>query len=360
MLRPWIVLLATALTASTAPPTEIQLEITKKVPLEGELEDLVTFGLLKEMSCDSDGHIFSPSTRKYGSADNAVVRFTHDATSFKVFSIETLKHLEKGAIVDFELESNGGLFVLAREVLKYSEEEVPTEFGDTFLLHYDKGGKVLSQLLVKLDINSFTPTALTVLANGEFVVAGYRLSEEKTFVILEKFGADGNFDIRLTLNPMGTRTSNAKTVSSMRVVRPAMIKANGRIYLLRGTTTEPIYILSESGKLEKTLQLKPAGVEFDSPKIVGNNLLVSKHRVASEGVEVLNGPRRVDLPIFNLESGELEDEYYWHEETLGLACYSNGLLTFVGQDESTRPPGWAIFEARPASRGNQKAIVTGR
>jgi hypothetical protein len=363
MRRLCIATLIAALAASATSPTEIKLAITKKVPLNGELEDLVTFGLLEEMSCDSDGNIFSPSTRKYSSANNAVVRFTHDATSYTKFSIDALTHLSGGTIIDFDLEPSGELYVLARQVLKYSEVEVPMEFGEDFLIRYNKSGKALSQLQLKVDTDNFSPTGLAVLSSGEFLVVGYRLAEGKTFMIAESFQHDGNLKARFELGHGGTRTSNGKTVSSPRVFHPVAVKANGLIYVMRGSTTEPIYVLSEAGQLLKTIQLKPLGLEFDSPKIMGNNLIVREHPPFSDeetGIRIRTGPQRVNLPLFSLESGDIADEYYWHEETFGLACYTSESLTFIGQDLSAMPPGWAIFEAKPASPAKSRGIVTGR
>jgi hypothetical protein len=58
------------------------------------------------------------------------------------------------------------------------------------------------------------------------------------------------------------------------------------------------------------------------------------------------------------ETGEVVVEYYWHEETLGLACYAPGSLTFIGQDLATDLSAWAIFEARPASTSRRKRTAT--
>src|SRR5579862_4618287 len=350
MRRFCVATLLIALAASTA-PVRIELVVTKKVALRGELEDLVTFGLLKEMTCDSAGNIFSPSNRKYGSALNAIVRFPPDATSFTKFSIDALPHLQNGTIVDFGLEPNGDLYVLARQVLKYSEVQVPIEFGENFVVHYDNRSRVLSQLRLKSNMKNFAPTGFAVLKNGEFLVVGYKQAEGKTFMITQVVQTDGNLRSKFDLNPAGTKTSNEKTVASPRVVDPIAIKANGFVYVMRGTTTEPVYVMSEAGQLLKTIELKPPGLEFDSPKILGNDLIVEAHLPPEEdntGIKIRTAPYRRSFPIFNLETGDIAAEYYWHEQSLGIACYSPGLLTFIGQEGSS-PFEWAIFQAKPAS-----------
>jgi hypothetical protein len=312
---------------------DFQLTVTKKTTLKGDLEDLVVFGGIKEMTCDSTGNIFSPSTRKYSSADNSIVRFPHDASSFAKFSIDSLESLENGTITDFELLPSGELFVLARQVLKYSKVEVPIEFGKNFVLHYDHSGKVLSQLELKLDTDNFSPTGFATLKEGQFLVVGYRQAEGKTFVIGEIFLPNGNLKTRFDLAGDGTKTSKGKTVESPRVLHPAAIKAHGLIYVLRGTTTEPVYVLSEAGQMTKTIHLKPIDIEFDSPKVLGNDLIVREHPPFSDeatGIRIRTSPRRVNLPIFNLETGEVVDRYYWYNETAGLVCATPQSLTFIG------------------------------
>jgi hypothetical protein len=364
MLR--LVIAVLVLTSLAAPglPLSVELVVTKKVELRGPLEDLVTFGLLKEMTCDSRGHIFSPSNRKYGDAINAIVRFTDDAASYRTFSIDELKYLEDGTITDFDLEPNGDLYVLARQVLKYSPQTVPVEFGRTFIVHYDQDGTVRSQVQLKMNTDNFRPTGLAVLKNHEYLVVGrQQISEGKTFMTAQIFEANGNLSTKLGLNRDGTKTSNSGAARSTRVFNPIAIKANGFVYVMRGTTNELIYVLSETGSLLKTIQLKPDSLEFDSPQIIGNDLIVDEHSPLSKetdaGVEVRSGPQRRSFPVFSLETGEIILEYYWHEETLGLACYAPGSFTFIGQDLATNPSGWAIFEARPAGPDRRKPPGTG-
>ena len=354
--------------ASSTAPVHIELVITQKVALRGELEDLVTFGLLKEMNCDSAGNIFSPSNRKYGDALNAIVRFPPDATSFTKFSIDALPHLEDGTIVDFDLEPNGDLYVLARQVLKYSEVNVPIQFGENFVVHYDTKSQVLSQLQLKLNTENFAPTGLALLKSGEFLVVGYKQEDGKTFIIGQITRPDGSLKTRFELNPGGTKTSNEKAASGARVFHPIAIKANGFVYVMRGTTTEPVYLLSETGQLIKTIELRPLGLEFDSPKIIGDDLIVQAHTIPSDednsgiennsGMKVRTTPYRRSFPIFSLKTGNIVAEYYWHQESLGLACYSPGLLTFIGQELSL-PLEWAIFQAKPAGSATAKTSLRG-
>ena len=368
MKRSCLAMLVATLLAAAAYPVDMQLTVTKTTPLKGELEDLVTFGLLKEMTCDSNGNIFSPSNRKYGSALNSVVRFPHDASSFAKFSIDSVPGLERGTITDFELEPGGDLFVLARQVLKYSDVEEPLKFGKTLLIRYDQNGRVLSRLELKLNTTDFSPTGIAMLRRDEILVVGGHSVNGKTFVICQVFRQDGTLRRRFTLNPAGTKTSNGKAVRSTRVVEPLALKAGGAIYVLRGTTTEPIYVLSESAELVRTIQLKPTEIEFDSPKLLGAELVVQEHHpIVDQPVDPRTGPvfrqpQPVELPVFSLVTGKVVDRYIWHNESASLACAAPESLTFIGQDP-TSGFAWSVFEASPGRHisGTNSAInsVTG-
>jgi hypothetical protein len=260
--------------------------------------------------------------------------------------------LDGGTITDFELEASGELFVFARQVLKYSDVEVPVEFGKSFLIHYGQGGKILSRLELKLDTSNFEPTGIAMLQGGEVLVVGRHGEHEKTYLIAEILSSDGNLQGRYTLNPNGTKTSKNKTVLSPRVFQPTAVKANGLVYILRGTTTEPVYVLSQTGHLLRTIQLKPTDMEFDSPKILENELIVRDH---------LRQSPQSTLSVFSLQTGEVVDRYFWqHNGAAGLACAASHSLTFIGQDVSHEDIGWAIFETGPGPISTTKPSATGR
>ncbi len=128
-----------------------ELEISRKIHLKAEIEDVVAYGLVKEMTCDAAGNIFTPAMRKYTEATDSVVRVRPDGQTYFRLSLRQVRQLGDGDITDFAVESNGEVFVLARQVLKYSDLEKPQEFGNTFLIHYDRDGKVVAQQRLAVD-----------------------------------------------------------------------------------------------------------------------------------------------------------------------------------------------------------------
>ncbi len=279
-----------------------------------------------------------------------MLRIAPDAVSYSQFSIDPLPQLEDGDITDWVLEPNGHIYALARRVLKYSDVTVPIEFGDTFIVHWDPSGKLVNQVRLALDANGFSPTGLALLAGGDYLIVGYTRIGDKIRVLAQSFGVNGGLMNKLDLGHDGTKASKGRTVRSKRVYHPMAVKANGLIYVLRGTTTEPVYVFSETGSLEGTLLLKYPGLEFDSPHIFKNDLIVHAHRPIADNAPTFtfrSGPGRVDYPVFDLHTGEVVQEYYWNEETIGLVCYTRDVLTFIGQDVSSTPTVWAIFFAKP-------------
>ncbi|MGD0305879.1 MAG: hypothetical protein ABSC71_13730 [Candidatus Acidiferrales bacterium] len=347
--------------APDAPPS-VELAIASHTPLSADLADLVLFGGLKESYCDASGNIYSRTDRKYGSAIDGVVRFTHAGSSYVKFSIDKLPELSDGTITDFEVEPGGDIYALARQVLKYTPTTVPIEFGHNFIVHFDANGKASAQIRLQIDTSEFNPTGFALLKNGGYLVVGARRADHTTQMAAQLFHQDGSFASKLELDHAGTKSSNGDSLQSTRVVDPAAIHSSGFIYVMRGYTIEPVFVLSEDGKLVKTIQLSPPGIEFDSPKISGDDLMIHAHTPPPEPIGFAGGipirPRAdVNYPVFSLNSGAITVRYHWKNESFGVACYQPGHLTFIGQDAAFGP--WEIFEAGPAATSNQHHVASG-
>jgi hypothetical protein len=109
--------------------------------------------------------------------------------------------------------------------------------------------------------------------------------------------------------------------------------------------------------------LSPADLEFDSPTILGNELIVKEHPPSanpSTGIIELTHPTRINLPIFSMETGKVTDRYFWYNETAGLACVTSTSLTFIGQDISSVIPDWVVFETKPVGSRKSSSSAAGR
>jgi hypothetical protein len=151
---------------------------------------------------------------------------------------------------------------------------------------------------------------------------------------------------RQTLIPnKRTQASNSETVSSMSVLRAMTVKSDGLVFVLRGSTRDPIYAFSDSGELIRTIKLKPENIEFSSPNIYGHQL--NQHKPARKSGTMLS-ERELDIfPVFDLDSGALVREFEWRQDG-ELACYDQNGLTIVHQGlDYPANSYWAIVKAQP-------------
>jgi hypothetical protein len=324
------------------------LEVSRKIHLKAEIEDVVAYGLVKEMACDAAGNIFAPAMRKYTEATDSVVRIRPDGQSYLRFSLGQARQLRGGDITDFAVEPNGEVFVLARQVLKYADLEVPQEFGNTFLIHYDRDGKVIGQLRLAVDTNDFEPTGFAVLQDGETLVVGRAHASTRLRVLAQVFRGDGGLKSRLNLGGEGSEASKTGRIASTRVVRPKAIRVGNSIYVLRGTTGEPVYALSDAGELLRSIPLKGPDIEFSAPLVQGNELIVHKHLPAPE--DLSSQEPRSEYAVFDLQTGSLVRTLSWNQAGVGLACSSLGKMVFMGQDQTPGGEGWVIFQADSVPR----------
>jgi hypothetical protein len=137
----------------------------------------------------------------------------------------------------------------------------------------------------------------------------------------------------------------------MSVLRPMTVKADGFIFVLRGSTRDPVYVFSDTGELIRTVTLKAANLEFSSPMVFGNQLVVHQHRAAptTDGVPVLTEPELNVFPVFDLNSGVLVQQFEWRQDG-ELACYDQSDLTIVQQGmDYPDHDYWAIIRAQPGA-----------
>jgi len=343
--------LALALAAPAAAQLETPLTITRTVPLSNELAQMAVPGGLKESACDAAGNIFTPTSRNHAGAVNSVLRIAPDGSFYSRFSIDSLPQLQNGDISDWGVGAQGDVYALAREVLQYSESQAPLKFGDTFIVHWERGGKLAAQLRIVPQGKHFIPSGLAALDGGAYLVAGYERHGWKIKISAQIFGGDGAFRRAIELG-RGAEESNGLTVASSRVYEPAALQAAGAIYVLRGSSREQVYVFSPGGELLRTVALQRPGLEFDSPHIVGNDLIVHAHPAAPDPADPAAAAppaRLVTLPVFDLRTGRSAEEYYWSEPTLALVCYAPDKFTFLGQQSKMPSSRWAIVYAEPGS-----------
>src|SRR5579859_2438161 len=342
-------ILAALATASTVlAQSHVPIKGTQNVRLSASVEQAI--GLEDRMRCDSTHDIYIPANRSYSSAWGSVVEIMADGKQFHSFSLDDIPNLETGAVEDFEITDTRGLYVLAREVRKYSDAQVPLEFGATYVLRFSPAGKLENQIKLNADFGDAKPTGLAVLKGEDFLVASYLYtSDKKVQIFANIFSSNGSLKRKESLSGEGTQASNRGSVGSMSVIQPTTVKSGGQIFVLRGSTREPIYVFSDSGDLTRTIRLQATDLEFVSPRIAGNRLVVHREDPPHPSGSVLKERDLAVFPVFDLDSGALVQQYEWRQPG-ELACYDGTTLTVVQQGlDYPAKNYYALINAQPIS-----------
>jgi len=339
-------------TASTVfAQSHVPIEGTQNVRLSASVEQAMAVdGLKDRMRCDAAHDIYIPANRGYSSAWGSVVEIMADGKKFRSFSLDDIPNLETGTVEDFEITELGGLYVLAREVRRYSDAQVPVEFGATYVLRFSPAGKLENQIKLNTDFGGAKPTGLAVLKGENFLVASYLYtSDKKVPIFVNIFSSDGSLKRKESISGEGTQASNSGSIGSMSVIQPMTVKSDGRIFVLRGSTRDPIYVYSGSGDLTRTIRLQATDLEFVSPRIAGNHLAVNREDPPHPSGSVLTEPDLAVFPIFDLDSGALVQQYEWRQRG-ELACYDGTTLTIMQQNsDGPAESYYSIIKAQPIS-----------
>lgn len=346
----WSSISSIALCCLAVGQTHTPIKGTQNIRLTTAVQNSVAMGGVKDrMRCDAAGNIYTPANRGYSSAFGSVVEIMADGKHFHSFSLDGLARLDTGHIEDFDVTADAQLYVLAREVARYSDLQAPVAFGSTYVLRFDSAGTLKSQTRLDADFGEAKPTAIAVLRAGDFLVAGYSYWPDETVSLFaDLFSPDGVRKKQTLIPNKRTQASNSETVSSMSVLRAMTVKSGGLVFVLRGSTRDPIYVFSDSGELIRTTKLQPENIEFSSPNIYGHQLVVHQHRPARKSGTMLIEREPDIFPVFDLDSGALVRQFEWHQDG-ELACYDQNVLTIVLQGlDYPANSYWAIVKAQPA------------
>jgi hypothetical protein len=341
----WAVIGALLLVSPAKAQSHVAIKATQNIRVAAAVEHAIQIdGVKDNMRCDDAGNIYTPANRGYSSAYGSVVKIMADGKHFREFSLDNVPHLAAGHVEDFEITDHG-LYVLAREVTKSSNLGEPVEFGSAYILRFGATGNLEQQARLNTDFGGAKPAGLAVLKREEFLVASYSLtSDGKARLFASVFTSDGSLKRTVPISGDGTQASNSRSVCSISVLRPMTVKAGGLIFVLRGSTREPMYVFSDRGEMIRTVKLQAADVEFSSPTISGNQLIVHQHQPAppeSVRVRVLPDLPLEVFPIFDLDTGAMVQQFEWRHGG-ELACYDRKALTLMHLGD-----GYEIIRAEP-------------
>jgi hypothetical protein len=221
--------------------------------------------------------------------------------------IDRTPKLKGGSIEFFRPLEEGGVIALVRTVREYDKFNNPKTYRDTFAVIFDPAGAIASATELKLPSSADSVTALARLKLGWFL-AGY--THDTTSIDLQVFLFDeaGGFIKQVMLPESRQKASRTGSVESSTVFRPtALSTVDGDILLFRGFSNQPIYRFSLTGELKQTIKLQPNGIDFWSPRLLGDDLFVQA-AIEPEKLGVGSGIPRYSTRSFALCISSLRPE----------------------------------------------------
>jgi len=333
------------------------LEIVSETKLPRDVYDTVAIGgLNKDIQCDAEENVWIPGLRGYSDTFSSLVRFGPNKATVHV-DIDRDRRLENGSIEYFSPLRNGGVLALVRTAAEYNELDrspaTPKRYADTYAVTFGPSGKISSIVQLRVPSSAGKITALARLKNG-WLAAGYTYESESIAMQAYLFDPAGNFTKEVVLPENRTKSSRTGTAGSRAVFRPtALTTADGNVLVFRGFSGQLLYRFSETGKLLESKRLHPDGIDFASPRLIGNSLLVNAD-VPDEKIGDLDGipivRSRSAFPIFDLKTGKMTEVLTWMDQgTVGCFNGTRLLIFKEGVDTGT----WRILTLEPAGRKMQ-------
>ena len=331
-----------------------QLEIVKESRLPKDVFDLVAVGGPNAgIQCDAEKSIWIPG-RGHSSAVSSLVRYRPGETMLH-FDIDSVPELKNGSIEYFSPLREGHVLALVRTVAEYNEvyglQTTPKRYADTFAVTFAPSGRVDRIVQLRLPSSAAKVTALAQLSNG-WLVAGYTYDNKSIDMRAYLFDGNGSFTKELALPGAHNKASRTGDAESSAVFRPTALRtADGGVLVLRGFSSQSFYRVSDTGELLETKKLEPDEIDFWSPRLVGNSLMVEAdvrpERIGKLGsIPVVRF--RSAFPIFDPTTGRMTEVMTWMDYgTVG--CFDGTRLTVFKQSAPGLESTWRILTLERAT-----------
>jgi hypothetical protein len=320
--------------------TTTRLEIVKESKLPKDIFDIVAVGGPNAgIQCDAQENIWIPGLRGYSSAVSSLVRYRPGEAILHI-DIDTVPRLKNGNIEYFSPLRDGNVLALVRTVAEYDEVDgrptTPKRYVDTFAVTFTPAGTVSEIVQMRLPSSAAEMTALAKLQNG-WLVAGY--THDSTFIDMRAYVFDGtgSFKKEIVLPGAHNTASQTGSAESIAVFRPTVLRTtDGSLLVFRGFSSQSFYRFSDSGELLEAKKLEQDGIEFWSPRLIGNSLMV-RADVHPEKIGKLGSIPvvrfRSAFPIFDLATGKMLEVMTWMDYG-SVGCFDGTHLTVLKQANS--------------------------
>jgi hypothetical protein len=334
-----------------------RLEIVKESKLPKDVFDIVAVGGPNAgIQCDAQESIWIPGLRGYSSAVSSLVRYRPGEATLHI-DIDTVPTLKNGSIEYFDPLRDGRALALVRTVAEYNEvygrPTTPKRYADAFAVTFAASGTVSEIVQLRLPSGAAELTALAQLRNG-WLVAGY--THDSTFIDMRAYLFDraGSFKKEVELPGAHNKASQTGTAESIAVFRPTALRTvDGSVLVFRGFSSQTFYRFSDAGELLEAKKLEEDGIDFWSPRLIGNSLMVSAD-VRPEKIGKLGSipvvRYRSAFPIFDLTTGRMTEVMTWMDYG-SVGCFDGTRLTVFKQADSNADDStWRVLTLERVSR----------
>jgi len=332
------------------------------VPLILQPKSVVTLdqfngSLPSQTKCDADGNVYGAFA---GRTANSITRISADGHQTTTFSLGAVPDPDITSdrlpfIAEFAIATDGDVYLL---VLMKSQDSGsttqplsakgidPGRFEYRIII-FDSEGKYHSQF--KLE-QGLAPNHVAVFPSGKLMLAGLKPAPEGQHLMpfAGVFDSRGRFidDISMPSDLHSTGVNHGQPAWSLgswawrNPTREAQGADDGNVYLLPSAAGAPVYMLSPSGEIIRTIMLGSTANEPLGMSIAAGRLIYWSRNVEPRRLRHTSSDRPLDqaaaavsgdslVRIFNLQTGELAAAYIAPAELGNFACYSSGDFTFL-------------------------------
>lgn len=317
----------------------IKLRVKDTVVVEGQA--FASFMVQMPVKCDAKGNVYFRMHHNTDFYGQPITKISREGKSAKPFSIRSAPEFEKGATYDWAVGSSGDVFLLGAKTI-----------GERHIVKFSRDGEYESVFLLEPYLE---PRHIAAFPSGELLVSGSELSprdrEPTGKLLLALYDRRGKFVREISLprdaeipgeptgEPTGERIEGAGYAFSHST---AVAADDGNIYLMRGTTTPVVYVLSPAGTVLRRLVIQPPAQDLrvSTMKAAGGRIAIQFLQVDSEG--------RTEKDIFLMVDAVTGEKFANYVSTPGTggvwACYTPEGFTFLGS--KGKPPRMSLIKTR--------------
>lgn len=276
--------------------------------------------------CDADGNFY---LRQYESGLNAtpVLKVTARAESVTRFDLSSVQELKGGSVEDFTVTPDGEVY----QLIRFDNDVIIAEFS--------RDGHLSSQ--TKLE-KQFWPSHIAIIGNSGFLVTGTEWPTKTgppPKLVTAIFDRSGKFVRNLVFRQDPAAIEPAKWTPKIAanpfaseltlplVLGDTQADNSGRLFVLRASTPAVVYIAESSGRVLRTIKVKPP-----DPSMRVKVMQVQNGRLALLAVKAdENGQTEMRVMItIDTTTGQTMAEYNVPAGLGGaFACYTGDSFGFV-------------------------------